>query len=136
MVDVPCTAKQSKRGLYRRKRLKAGCKQGPRKCWYCGEPKKVHFWKSPSQPVCIICYQKRINVEACSLCSKVRSVRKRDEDGGAICHTCYQRIRPAEICSCCHEPGKIAQRYKNGWRVCNRCYQKKRREAKKHAGLS
>ncbi len=133
MTDsVPSPAQQPKRGSFRRKRSKNGFKQGPRKCWYCGEPKKVHYWKSPTQPVCIICYQKRINVEACGLCGKVRSVRRRDENGGAICHTCYQRTRPQEICARCHEPGKIAERLADGRGICNRCYQKRRR----HSGKS
>jgi hypothetical protein len=129
--SVPSTTVQPKRGSCRRKRLKAGCKQEPRKCWHCDNVRPVHYWKSSNRPICIICYQKYVNVEACVLCGKTKTVRMRDENGGAVCHACYQRIRPSEICSCCHEPGKIVERHDNGRRICNRCYQRRRRHANK-----
>ncbi len=124
---APSTIPPPKRGTYRRKRRHKGELLPPRKCRYCGDLKKVHFWKSPTEPVCIQCYQKHINVETCSLCGHKKTVRQRDEAGRAICHTCYQRIRPEENCVHCKKPGKIVRRYDDGTGMCNNCYQKKRR---------
>jgi len=130
---TPSTVPPPRRGTFKRKRRQNGLAQAPRKCCFCGERRDVHYWKSPTEPVCIICYQKRINVEPCSKCGDIRTVRQRDEYGGAICHKCYQQIRPDEVCAVCKTPGKIVKRFLNGKGECNRCYQRKRRRMQKAA---
>ncbi len=125
---APSTIPPPRRGVYRRKPKSDGTAQDPEICIYCEEPRPVHFWKSSTKPVCIICYQKHIKVEPCSMCGEISTVRQRDEKGGAICHACYQQIRPDEICRVCKKLGKIVERFPNGKGKCSACYQRERRK--------